>query len=129
MVLAGERNLLTAAFGWLLAVPRFLSAQHACCSRVRKAARATPPTGRYVKHLADRFHGLAVFDLIRDCRHNASAVLCAFDLLEINGEDIRAQSTREPPLWTVWKIEHLCSPKAGTSFVATAATQSLSLLA
>ncbi len=91
MVLAGERNLLTAAFGWLLAVPRFLSAQHACCSRVRKAALATPPTGRYVKHLADRFHGLAVFDLIRDCRHNASAVLCAFDLLEINGEDIRAQ--------------------------------------
>ena len=36
--------------------------------------------------------GLAVFDLI--CGHgtNARAILCAFDLLEVNGEDIR----REP---------------------------------
>ena len=36
--------------------------------------------------------GLAVFDLIRDHRHNSRAVLCGFDLLEVNGEDIR----REP---------------------------------
>ena len=36
--------------------------------------------------------GLAVFDLIRSHRSNAVAVLCAFDLLEVNGEDIR----REP---------------------------------
>jgi hypothetical protein len=28
-------------------------------------------------------NGLAVFDLIRDWRHNARAVLCAFDLLEV----------------------------------------------
>jgi bifunctional non-homologous end joining protein LigD len=33
-----------------------------------------------------------VFDLIRGHGSNASAVLCAFDLLEVNGEDIR----REP---------------------------------
>jgi bifunctional non-homologous end joining protein LigD len=32
--------------------------------------------------------GLAVFDLIRDHATNARAVLCAFDLLEVNGEDI-----------------------------------------
>jgi ATP-dependent DNA ligase len=36
--------------------------------------------------------GLAVFDLIRGHATNARAVLCAFDLLEVNGEDIR----REP---------------------------------
>jgi bifunctional non-homologous end joining protein LigD len=36
--------------------------------------------------------GLAVFDLIRSHRSNAVAVLCAFDLLEVNGEDVR----REP---------------------------------
>ena len=36
--------------------------------------------------------GLAVFDLIRGHATNAGAVLCAFDLLEVNGEDIR----REP---------------------------------
>ncbi len=33
--------------------------------------------------------GLAVFDLIRGHGTNARAILCAFDLLEVNGEDIR----------------------------------------
>jgi ATP-dependent DNA ligase len=32
--------------------------------------------------------GLAVFDLIRGYRHGAAAVLCAFDLLELDGEDL-----------------------------------------
>ena len=36
--------------------------------------------------------GLAVFDLIRGHGTNARAILCAFDLIEVNGEDIR----REP---------------------------------
>jgi bifunctional non-homologous end joining protein LigD len=36
--------------------------------------------------------GLAVFDLIRGHGRNASAILCAFDLLEVDGEDVR----REP---------------------------------
>ncbi len=36
--------------------------------------------------------GLAMFELIRSHRSNAVAVLCAFDLLEVNGEDTR----REP---------------------------------
>jgi bifunctional non-homologous end joining protein LigD len=33
--------------------------------------------------------GLAVFELIRRHRNHASAILCAFDLLEIDGEDLR----------------------------------------
>ncbi len=33
--------------------------------------------------------GLAVFELIRRQRHSATAVLCAFDLLELDGEDLR----------------------------------------
>jgi hypothetical protein len=33
--------------------------------------------------------GLAVFNLIRQVRHGAEAVLCAFDLLELNGNDLR----------------------------------------
>jgi ATP-dependent DNA ligase len=37
-------------------------------------------------------NGLAVFQLIRGHGTNARAILCAFDLLEVNGEDIR----REP---------------------------------
>jgi bifunctional non-homologous end joining protein LigD len=40
--------------------------------------------------------GLAVFDLIRGHVKNASAaVLCAFDLLEVNGEDIRREPLEE----------------------------------
>jgi bifunctional non-homologous end joining protein LigD len=36
--------------------------------------------------------GMAVFDLIRGHGRNGRAILCAFDLLEVNGEDVR----REP---------------------------------
>src|SRR5579864_9381728 len=36
-------------------------------------------------------NGLAVFDLIRRHGAIASAVHCAFDLLELNGEDLRRQ--------------------------------------
>lgn len=32
--------------------------------------------------------GLAVFDLIRGYRHDGAAVLCAFDLLELDGKDL-----------------------------------------
>jgi bifunctional non-homologous end joining protein LigD len=35
--------------------------------------------------------GLAVFDLIRRHRHGRSAVLCAFDLIEMDGRDLRQQ--------------------------------------
>jgi bifunctional non-homologous end joining protein LigD len=35
--------------------------------------------------------GLAVFDLIRGHGRNGLAMLCAFDLLEVNGEDIRQE--------------------------------------
>ena len=34
-------------------------------------------------------NGIAVFELIRRHRNHASAILCAFDLLEIDGEDLR----------------------------------------
>jgi bifunctional non-homologous end joining protein LigD len=33
--------------------------------------------------------GLAVFDLIRRHRHGTAALLCAFDLLELDGQDLR----------------------------------------
>ena len=33
--------------------------------------------------------GLAVLDLIREYRHDAAAVLCAFDQHELDGEDLR----------------------------------------
>jgi hypothetical protein len=36
--------------------------------------------------------GLAVFDLIRHKRHGGAAALCAFDLIELDGEDLRRSS-------------------------------------
>jgi bifunctional non-homologous end joining protein LigD len=35
--------------------------------------------------------GMAVFDLIRGHGRNGRAIVCAFDLLEVNGEDIRGE--------------------------------------
>src|SRR5262249_51561286 len=40
-------------------------------------------------------HGLAVFDRIRRQGALASAVLCAFDLLELNGKDLRREPIEE----------------------------------
>jgi ATP dependent DNA ligase domain len=39
-------------------------------------------------------NGLAVFDLIRGHGGNARAIICAFDLLELNGEDVRREPIR-----------------------------------
>jgi bifunctional non-homologous end joining protein LigD len=39
--------------------------------------------------------GLAVFDLIRGHATNVHAVLCAFDLLEVNGEDTRGEPIKD----------------------------------
>src|SRR5215468_12629114 len=39
--------------------------------------------------------GLAVFDLIRGHGSKASAVLCAFDLLELDGRDLRREPIEE----------------------------------
>ena len=36
-------------------------------------------------------NGLAVFDLLRQRWHGEGVTLCAFDLLELNGEDLRRQ--------------------------------------
>jgi bifunctional non-homologous end joining protein LigD len=40
-------------------------------------------------------NGLAVFELIRGHRTHASAVLCAFDLLDLDGRDLRREPIEE----------------------------------
>ena len=52
--------------------------------------------------------GLAVFDLIRGYRHNTKAVLCAFDLLELDGEDLRRTpiETRKLTLKSLLRSKH-----------------------
>jgi bifunctional non-homologous end joining protein LigD len=54
-------------------------------------------------------NGLAVFELIRGHRTHASAVLCAFDLLELDGEDLRrhAIENRKHLLAKLLKGSHL----------------------
>jgi ATP-dependent DNA ligase len=52
-------------------------------------------------------NGLAVFDLIRG-RRTGAAVLCAFDLLELDGEDLRREpiETRKSTLKSLLRAEH-----------------------
>jgi bifunctional non-homologous end joining protein LigD len=54
-------------------------------------------------------NGLAIFDLIRGHGSKASAVLCAFDLLELDGEDLRRQpiEKRKELLAKLLKGSHL----------------------
>jgi bifunctional non-homologous end joining protein LigD len=54
-------------------------------------------------------NGLAVFDLIRRHGTHASAVLCAFDLLELDEQDLRRQpiETRKELLAKLLKGSHL----------------------
>jgi bifunctional non-homologous end joining protein LigD len=43
-------------------------------------------------------NGLAVFQFIRNYRRGNAATLCAFDLLEINGQDLRRQAIEDRKL-------------------------------
>jgi bifunctional non-homologous end joining protein LigD len=43
-------------------------------------------------------NGLAVFQLIRNYRRGSAATLCAFDLIELNGEDLRQQPIEDRKL-------------------------------
>ncbi len=40
-------------------------------------------------------HGLSAFDLLRSWRHDHAAVLCAFDLIELDGRDLRPAPLQE----------------------------------
>jgi len=53
-------------------------------------------------------NGLAVFDLIRGHGSNGRAVLCAFDLLEVNGEDVRREpiEDRKRRLTGLLRLQH-----------------------
>ena len=57
--------------------------------------------------------GLAVFELIRGYRHDAAAVLCAFDLLEVDGKDLRRPPIEERKDTLVKLLSH---PHEGIAF-------------
>ena len=52
--------------------------------------------------------GLAVFDLIRPQQHGRAAALCAFDLIELDGEDLRREpiETRKSTLRSLLRGKH-----------------------
>jgi len=54
--------------------------------------------------------GLAVFDLIRSWPASISAVLCAFDLLEVDGEDLRRLPIE---IRKAGLVQLLCTPSGG----------------
>jgi ATP dependent DNA ligase domain len=60
-------------------------------------------------------NGLAVFDLIRERQPSEAAVLCAFDLLELDGEDLRREpiETRKSTMKSLLRGKH-----AGIAFNA-----------
>jgi bifunctional non-homologous end joining protein LigD len=58
-------------------------------------------------------NGLAMFDLIRGHRHDAAAVLCAFDLIELNGKDLRRAPIEERRLILATFLSH---PQDGITF-------------
>jgi len=52
--------------------------------------------------------GLSAFDLLRSWRHDHAAMLCAFDLIEVDGKDLRSGPIEE---------RKLCWPKSCTRSV------------
>jgi hypothetical protein len=71
--------------------------------------------------------GLAVFDLIRGYRHDGAAVLCAFDLLELDGRTCGACRSRSASgyWWSFWVTPTKVS--RSTSTIPATARQSSSL--
>ncbi len=74
----------------------------------------TPSRSRYRRHISistasictDEY-GLAVFDLIRHKRYGDDAVLIAFDLIELDGEDLRRKSNRAAQAQRATHIQEL----------------------
>jgi bifunctional non-homologous end joining protein LigD len=75
------------------------------------AAVAALPANSFLIHgeaIVTNAKGLAVFDLIRQRRHGGDAVLIAFDLIALDGEDLRRRPIEDrSPLWVKVK-----NPKA-----------------
>jgi hypothetical protein len=81
------------------------------------ASRWPPPRSPHCRHgpacsMGRRVinkNGLAVFDLIRGQWSGAPAVLCAFDLLEIDGDDLRREpiETRKSTFKSLLRGKHL----------------------
>jgi len=61
-------------------------------------------------------NGLSVFDLLRYRRHDHSAILCAFDVLELDGANLRPSSIEERKQHLAWILR---LPHPGIALSAT----------
>jgi ATP-dependent DNA ligase len=59
--------------------------------RIVKAIKSLPVQSCFIdgEAIVVDTNGLATFDLLRSWRHNHAAVLCAFDLIELDGKNLR----------------------------------------
>ena len=53
--------------------------------------------------------GLAIFDLLRYRRHDHAATLCAFDIIELDGADLRRSPIEERKQHLAWTIRKRAS--------------------
>jgi bifunctional non-homologous end joining protein LigD len=63
--------------------------------------------------------GLSAFDLLRSWRHDHAAVLCAFDLIEVDGKDLRSGpiEERKHVLAEILHLERKAIPSTSTTTV------------
>ena len=129
-------GFLTAAFGWLLAVPRFLSAQHACCSRVRKEVVDLPwqqvdfktanMTVRRVKNGTEATHPLTGRELRELRRHQRESPPSPFVFVSERGAPLSAAGfARMPPRRRTWasrRTRTCCAAPVAISSRMTAST-------
>ena len=57
--------------------------------RIVAAVKSLPVQSCFIDGDVVDQRGLSAFDLLRSWRHDRAAVLCAFDLIELDGKDLR----------------------------------------
>ena len=102
--IGSTRSSTTASASWRAATARACGSTPATApisptafrglSKPSKACRCGPASST-ARRSWSTSSGLAVFDLLRSWRHDHAAVLCAFDLIELDGKDLRRTPIEE----------------------------------
>jgi ATP-dependent DNA ligase len=68
-----------------------------CFPRIVEAVKSLPVRSCFIdgEAIVVDANGLAVFDLLRSWQHSHAAVLCAFDLIELDGNNLRRTPIEE----------------------------------
>ena len=73
-------------------------------SQEAKIARLTRELSEALEAIVVDQSGLSIFDLLRYCQHDHAATLCAFDLLELDGADVRSRPIEERKQHLAWVL-------------------------